>query len=163
MSDDDDSFVTTEQDTSGDDSYVEETTTGRGSRIGESLKGILFGIILTICASILLFWNEGRSIKTTRALNEASSVLVALSTPDVDPANDRKLVYVSGDATTTETLDDKSFSISAKALRLRRTVEIYQWRENQHTETFKDAGGSTTKRTTYTYEKVWSDHIINSA
>ncbi|MFP5214066.1 MAG: TMEM43 family protein [Acidobacteriota bacterium] len=146
-----------------DDSYVEETTTGWFGRIGDSFKGILFGIVLIIVSGVLLFWNEGRTVKTMRALQEAAGALVVLASPTADPANAGKLVYATGNAATDETLQDKSFGIAVNAIRLKRMVEFYVWKEEQHTETKKETGGSETKRTTYTYKKVWSDRLIDSS
>jgi len=163
MIDDDDSIETSNQAPSGEDRYNEETTSGWGSRIGESIKGLLFGIVLAVCAGILLFWNEGRTVKTTRALDEASNIVVSLEKPTVEPVNNGKLVYVAGDAKTIDIPADKYFGVSANAIRLRRIVEIYQWKEEEKTETSKNLGGSTTKNSTYTYTKVWSDHLKSSA
>lgn len=39
--------------------YTETTTQSWGSRLGDSLKGIIVGIILFIVSFPLLFWNEG--------------------------------------------------------------------------------------------------------
>ena len=44
------------------DSFTETTTKSWGSRIGESIKGVLFGLAFTVGACVLLFWNEGREI-----------------------------------------------------------------------------------------------------
>lgn len=145
------------------DSFVEETSTGWFGRIGESFKGILLGIVLIICSGILLFWNEGRTVNTTRALEEAAHALVVLATTTVDPANNGKLVYATGEALTGEILQDKAFGIVVPAIRLKRVVEYYVWKEEQQTETKKEVGGSETKRTTYSYKKVWSDHLIDSS
>ncbi len=41
------------------DSYTEVTSQNWFSRIGESIKGILFGIIIIPVTIILLWWNEG--------------------------------------------------------------------------------------------------------
>ena len=146
-----------------DDRFVETTSTGWFSRIGNSIKGILIGIVLIICAGVLLFWNEGRTVQTTRALDEAAHALVVLAGTTVDPANNGKLVYATGDAVTGETVQDKAFGVAVNAIRLKRTVEYYVWKEEQHTETHKELGGSETKRTTYMYKKVWSDHLIDSS
>ena len=40
--------------------YTEVTRKGYGTRIGESITGILFGLILFIASFVLIFWNEGR-------------------------------------------------------------------------------------------------------
>jgi hypothetical protein len=145
------------------DGFVEETTTGWSGRLGQSLIGILVGIVLIIGSGILLFWNEGRTVKTTKALQDAAHVLVVLATTTANPANNGKLVYATGDALTDDILQDKDFGVAINAIRLKRMVEFYVWKEEHHTETKKEVGGSETKRTTYTYKKVWSDHLIDSS
>ena len=53
---------------------VEETTTESwGSRLGGSIKGVFVGGVLFIAGIPLLFWNEGRSVKTTQALEEGAA------------------------------------------------------------------------------------------
>lgn len=54
----------------GDDSFSEVTSENWFSRIADSIKGILFSIILFIVAFPLLWWNEGNSVKTYRSLKE---------------------------------------------------------------------------------------------
>ena len=48
------------------DSYTEVTSQNWFSRIGESIKGILFGIVIIPLMIILLWWNEGRAVTTAR-------------------------------------------------------------------------------------------------
>jgi hypothetical protein len=144
------------------DSFVETTSTSWLSRIGQSITGVLIGIVLIAGSIILLFWNEGRAIQTARSLAEGGKVVVDVAPQTIDPANDGKLIHVSGDTKTTAPLADRQFGVSTKALRLVRTAEMYQWQEDKHEETQKSLGGSEQKVTTYTYKKVWSDHPINS-
>ena len=40
---------------------------------------------------------------------------------------------------------------------------MFQWRENSETTEKKNLGGSVTRTTTYTYEKVWSEAVIDSS
>ena len=116
------------------DSFTETTTQGWFSRIGGSIKGVLFGILLCIIGIPLLFWNEGRAVKRYKTLKEGAGAVVAVSADKVDSANEGKLVHLSGEATTSETLQDEKYGISANALRLRRSVEMYQWKESTSTE-----------------------------
>jgi hypothetical protein len=69
----------------------------------------------------------------------------------VDPANEGKLVHLTGEATTKEKLTDPDFGISTQALRLIREVELYQWKETK-SEVKKDSK----KIVTYKYTQVWS-------
>ena len=147
----------------GGDSFEETSSTGWLGRIGGSLMGIPIGLVLIIAACILLFWNEGGTVKTAKALNEAAHNFVALKSTTVNPANEGKLVYVSGDAATSDILTDNSFGVSINAIRLERNVQIYQWKEEKQSKTEKKLGGGTTTTTVYKYKKVWADHLIGSS
>jgi hypothetical protein len=127
MSDADNSGVT--------DSFTETTSTSWLSRIGQSVAGVLFGIVLILGSAVLLFWNEGRAVQTARSLTEGQGVVVDADAARVDPENAGKLVHVSGDLKTTAPLNDPEFGVSAKAARLVRTVEMYQWKEDSHSDT----------------------------
>jgi len=133
------------------------------SRIKDAFVGMIFGFALFVAAFFLLFWNEGRAVKTAKALEEGAGAVVSVAADKVDPANQGRLVHVSGDAATSDTLRDETFGLSASAVRLRRKVEMYQWSEKSETKTEKQIGGSEVKKTVYTYDKAWSDHLINSS
>jgi hypothetical protein len=145
------------------DSFTETTTKSWGSRIGESIKGVLFGLVLIVGSCIFLFWNEGRAVQTQRSLTEGASMVVSVDPARVDPVNDGKLVHLSGDLKPGAPLSDPDFTVSATALRLVRTVEMYQWKEETKTETRKNVGGSEETVTTYEYVRTWSDSRIDSS
>jgi hypothetical protein len=145
------------------DQFREVTSQSWFSRIGNSIKGILVGLIFFIAAFPLLFWNEGRSVKRVKALEEGISAVVSVSSEKVDPGNEGKLVHLSGKAVTDETLTDSQFGISANALKLRRVAEMYQWKEETRSETRNKTGGGTETVTTYTYDKTWSEGVIDSS
>jgi hypothetical protein len=147
----------------GSDSFSETTTTSWLSRIGESIKGVLAGLALVVGSVFLLFWNEGRAVQTERSLAEGASLVVDVGTDRVVPANEAKLVHATGDAKTTVPLSDREFGVVANGLRLVRTVEMYQWKEESKTETHKNLGGSESATTTYSYLQVWSDSRIDSS
>src|SRR5262249_3009228 len=155
MSDTDDSGVS--------DSFTEVTSTSWFSRIGQSIVGVLFGIVLVLGSAVLLFWNEGRAVQTARSLTEGAGIVVDADPGRVDAANEGKLVHVSADLKTTVPLNDPELGVSGKAARLVRTVEMYQWKEESHTESRKNFGGSEEHVTTYKYVQTWSDNRIDSA
>jgi hypothetical protein len=146
-----------------DDTFTEVTTQSWFGRIGESIKGILFGLVLIAGAVILLFWNEGRAVKRAKTLSEGAKAVTTVSADRIDPANAGKLVHLIGMATTTETLADPEFGVSAAALKLRRIAEMYQWKESESSSTKKNLGGSTTTTKTYNYDKAWSASLISSS
>ncbi len=144
------------------DSFTEVTNQSWFGRIGGAIKGILVGLILFIVAFPLLFWNEGRSVKRYKTLKEGGGAVISITADRVDNNNEGKLVHMTGTAVTDQTLTDPIFGISANALKLRRTVEMYQWEENSKSETKKKVGGGTETVTTYSYNKTWASRAINS-
>lgn len=145
------------------DSYTEVTSQNWFSRIGESIKGILFGLIVIPLMIVLLWWNEGRAVTTANSLKEGAAAVVNVAADKVDPANDKKLVHLTGEATTAEGAFDDEFGIEVPALRLDRSVEIYQWEQDEKTEKREKVGGSEETITTYTYAKKWVDQPIDSS
>jgi Transmembrane protein 43 len=145
------------------DSFTEVTTQSWTSRIGESIKGVLFGLVLIGGSGVFLFWNEGRAVQTQRSLTEGASVVVAVDPARVESANDGKLIHVSGDLKAGAPLADPDFTVSATALRLVRTVEMYQWKEESKSETRRNVGGSEETVTTYEYVRTWSESRYDSS
>lgn len=144
--------------------YTEVTTQSWGSRLSNSIKGLVFDLLLIAASALLLFWNEGRAVKTAQALDEgAEKVIPVESNATVDPANENQLVHMSGQAVTNETLTDPQFGLTLPAIALKRTVEYYQWVEESESHEEKQMGGSTRTVTTYTYTRKWCDEPKNSA
>ncbi|HYF36720.1 MAG TPA: TMEM43 family protein [Prosthecobacter sp.] len=145
------------------DTYTEVTSQNWFSRIGESVKGILFGLIAIPLAIILLWWNEGRAVTTANSLKEGAAAVISVPPEKIDPANEGKLIHVSGEASAADPVSDSVFRIATAALRLERKEEIYQWVEDQKTETKQKTGGSEESITTYTYAKKWVDAPVDSS
>lgn len=142
---------------------TETTSQSWFSRLGSSVKNVFFGFILVIGSIVLLFWNEGRAVKTEQSLKEGASLVVSVSSEAKDPANEGKLIHFSGDARTPGVLTDTDFGVGGSALKLKRIVEVYQWEENSKSNTKEKLGGGTETTTTYTYNQDWSDRIIDSS
>ena len=146
-----------------EDSFTEVSQQSWFGRISGAIKGIVVGLILFVVAFPLLFWNEGRAVKRYKTLKEGGGIVVSVAADQVDAANQGKLVHVTGKADTEEILKDPVFGVSAGAIKLRRSVEMYQWSETVSSETKKKLGGSTETVSTYSYEKKWSENAISSA
>ena len=143
--------------------YTEVKTTSWSSRLGSSFGGILFGIILFLVGTGLLWWNEGDFVKTRDALNEAQSVTVELG--DVQHINQTlngKLVHASGFADTNDIVRDPVFGIGAKGICLERRVEFFQWTEHSKSEKRQKLGGDEETVTTYSYNTAWVNHPVRS-
>lgn len=149
--------------TSGPDRVTETTTTGWGHRVLGSFVGALIGILLVLVSVVLLWWNEGRAVQAARALAQGSHDIVEVNAAALDPAAEGKLVHLSGMMTTAKPARDAAFDIGGdNLLRLRRTVEMYQWVEHKTSNKQKNLGGSETTETTYSYHKEWADKAVDS-
>lgn len=145
------------------DSYSESSTQSWGSRLMDSIKGVATGFILFLISFAVLWWNEGRSVHTYKSLKEGKGATIEAKADSIDPAHENQLIHVTGRADTDETLTDEVFQVTArKALSLKRSVEMYQWKESCKSESEKNLGGSKTTRTTCTYEKGWAGAIDSS-
>lgn len=131
-------------------------------RMGSSIKGVLTGVVFILGAGALLFWNEGRAVKTARRLAEGAGAVVSVPSDKVDAANEGKLVHVSGRAETKEELSDAPFGVRATAIKLSRAVEYYQWVEETDVKREKQ-GDKTIEKTTYTYKKAWCRRPVDSS
>ncbi len=144
------------------DSHTTTKTISYGENIKNSLSGAIFGLVLFVVSFGLLWWNEGHSVEQIQKANYAAKNAIAVSAEKIDKQNDNKLIAVSGQVVTTETLSDGLINIP-NALVLKRDVQMYQWEEDEKTTKKDNLGGSTTETTTYTYKKVWSSSEINSS
>ncbi|MBR6202075.1 MAG: TMEM43 family protein [Bacteroidaceae bacterium] len=143
--------------------YQEKTTTSYGTRVGNSIKGIFTGFILIIGATILLWWNEGRAVKTADMLEDAQGACVEMPNPDKKSAEfEGELVCATAMANTDEVLTDKEFGISENAISLSRKVEYFQWVEHKEEKSEDKLGGKQETVTTYTYSQEWVSSPVNS-
>ena len=144
--------------------YTETTTTGYGTRVGNSFKSIGTGFILFCAATALLWWNEGRAVKTAKMLEEAGSAWVEMPNPSkIDQSLDGELVCGTALATTEDSLIDKDFGIGAKAIAIKRHVEYYQWVEHAESKSEDKLGGKEVTTTTYTYSQQWVSSPVQSS
>lgn len=141
--------------------FTETETISYGNNVKNAFGNIIFGIILFLASFILLWWNEGNSVRLIQKEDFINKNAVAVSSNSVNRANDSKLIATNGKVYTDETLSDSLINVG-KALRLNRKVEMYQWVEQKKVEKHKNIGGSVTKTTTYSYEQKWDDLEHNS-
>ena len=134
-----------------------------GSRVGNSFKAILWGIILVIVSIRLLAWNEKNYVETKAALKEWAEIVQEANIDQINPDLEWQEIHISGEtASNAEALKDNIFWIVTDNLKLKRTVEMYQWYEEEHEECHDNYWWSEDCETTYTYDKKWSDDHISS-
>lgn len=143
---------------------TETKTIGYGSRVKSSFGGIGTGLILFAIGTCLLWWNEGRAVKTAKMLAEAEKAAVHVEdVSKIDPSLEGQLIHASAEAIVNGNLEDPQFGVSENAVKLERQVEYYQFHENSQTETKDKLGGSQEQTTTYTCEKGWTSSPISSS
>jgi hypothetical protein len=133
------------------DKFTEVTSRGWGSNIMNSIKGVVFGLILFIGSFVVLWMNEGR-----QDMSEAAELCMPIKPDMVQTDAEGKPVSVSAEMTSEETLGDPEFLVPGDYITLSRQVEMFAWVENQSSEEKKKIGGGTETVTTYTYEKKWT-------
>ncbi|MCO5069831.1 MAG: TMEM43 family protein [Rhizobiaceae bacterium] len=133
------------------------------SRLGNSVVGVIIGLVLLVAMVVLLFWNEGRAVQTARSLTEGAGIVTSVPADIIEPGNEGRLVHVTGDVETWHKPTDQTFGITAEGIRLERKSEMYQWKETSKSDVKEKLGGAEETVTTYSYSKVWNDRPIDSA
>ena len=119
------------------------------------------GLVLLLAAGGVLWWNEARVPEMTRVLGEAARQVVPITGDQADPANNGKLVHLTGLAESQDRLVDPLFGIEEVAIALIREVEMFQWHERSRTVT-RDRGSAEEPTVVYSYRPDWSDRLIDS-
>ncbi len=145
------------------DQFQETTYKGWGTRLKESLGGIVIGLILLIAMPILLFWNEGRAVQTAKSLKEGASAVREVSSDRVASENAGQLLHIAGDLKVETPLVDPVTGISVVAVSLQREAEMYQWVETCSSRSEKKLGGGEETVTTCNYAREWKSGRIESA
>ncbi|HRE21616.1 MAG TPA: TMEM43 family protein [Rhabdaerophilum sp.] len=161
MSDDND-YSQFGLDNSGDQTFsapdggedVHAAPQGFFERLSNSFGSIVAGLIMIPLACWGLAWNEGRAVKTARALTEGQSIVQAIGTDRVDRALDGKLIHVSGEVKSAGGVADPLFGVRTSGLKLIRHVEQYQWVE-------KESGSGQDRK--FTYSREWRDRPVDSS
>lgn len=144
--------------------FTETTNTSWFSRIGNSIKGLLFGGIFILLSIGLLWWNEGRSVKTAKGLNDGERVTVEAEAGNIDPAMQGKLVHVTGKTAVKTSASDADFGLTTSdVIKLKRRVEVFQWVEEKSERSRNKVGGGQETTTEYRYNRKWDSTIHDSS
>jgi len=142
------------------DKFTETKTIGLGSRLGTSVKNVFVGLLMFVASFGVLYWNEGRVDLATVA---KEAVEISAETANTDSALSGKLVSLTGDVTTEETLGDGDMLLPGSYLAVERVVEMYAWTEQTEEKEQNNLGGSQTVETTYDYVKNWTSNPPSSS
>jgi hypothetical protein len=160
--------------------FTETTTQVYGSKMKIACTRVFIGFLLFFGSVGLLIYNEGRAVKRAKDIDEGRENVVqvdlnSFSNVSSLPADyENELIYATGNLNTkmeAELLQDPVFGVSAEdtstntssnstnelgkgALKLKRSVEMYQWKESS-------TSGSKAE-VTYSYDKIWATSLIDS-
>ena len=139
--------------------FTETTRVGFGARIKNAIKGIGLGIAFIGISVSGIFWNEGNSVRTARALTEGAGAVVPLKDLTPQAENEGALVHINGDLALDGVLQDGALGIEGgpQTVRLERKVEQFAWIEEKRTRSENNTGGSQDRTTEYTYRMNWTD------
>jgi hypothetical protein len=131
-------------------------------RLGSAFTGVLVGLVMAAVSVVVLGWNEGRSIAQMRGLSEGARMVVSAPLATIDPANEGRLIHLSGLLRVEGRRTDPLSGVSAEGVSLKRSIELYQWSETRRSETRTKLGGGEETVTTYTYARGWSSTAEDS-
>lgn len=139
--------------------YTETEYTSGAERFANSIGGICVGGFFFLASLGMLGWNEGRAVKTYRAISEGQSNYVD-SGCNPDPLNVGKLVHITCPLENMPVLTDNYWGGPANlsAAFLKRSSSMYVWKETSTstTQKSKSGGGGSTKTTTYSCTPEWT-------
>ena len=140
------------------DQFTSVVTKGYGSRIINSIKGIVVGLILFVASFGVLFVNEGRVDQSKIAKKS-----LEISGSELPRDKSEFFASVTGPVTTEESLGDGSMLLAGKYLSISKQAEMYAWVEKAEEKSETSMGGSETTTTTYTYVKEWTAKPADSS
>src|SRR5450756_1875270 len=136
----------------------------RGSRaLVSRLRPCCSGWFCSPAPAFCCFGTKAGRCRPNGRWPRAAGLVVTVEPARVDPANEGKLVHVNGEVKAVAPLRDPEFRVAVTGLRLIRTVEMYQWKAEKHTERHTTLGGSEDSSTTYTYHLTWNGSRIDSS
>ena len=140
------------------DQFTEVTTKGWGSRILNSIKGVLVGFLMFIVSFGVLYWNEGR-IDVSKIAETAIEINTATEVPI---EADGQLISTSGIFQSEEKIGD-TYLKKGSYMSIYRQAEMFSWTEETQSTSTSNTGGSETTETTYKYIKEWSSYSVDSS
>lgn len=124
-------------------------------KVKNSAAGVVIGIILLIVGTILIWVNEGDVVKNNKTVSEIREKVIEVKSDEISASNDQKLIATNGKVSIEDQeLYDSIFGVKQKSIKLRRIVEVYQYKEESET--------NSNDKNTYKYKKVWEEDLIDS-
>lgn len=136
------------------------------SRLQDSITQFVIGWILIIFSFPLLWVNESRNAKMETLLSRGQTQCRTASGSTASKENRNWLVHLQGEPMRSAApVSDSQFDVTLKSdcVRLRRSVEVFQYVEHQKKEEKEKVGGGKDTITTYSYTTEWSSFWHDSS
>ena len=98
------------------------------TKINSGYVGVGIGLILFVVSILFLFFNEQNFVNLVRLTDYATKNVIELTYSTPSPANNNKLIQISGLVNSNQNLSDGIVSLP-NTIAFKRTTEIYQWQE----------------------------------
>lgn len=143
--------------------YHEKITYTYWDRLIKSVKWTIIWFLFIIGSIFLLWFNEWHFVNQYEWLKEWLWIVKEWRISPIDNTLDWNLVYINWNISVNNEVQDDVFFVSTWAVKLVRKVEILQWKEKSQSFKKDNFWWSQTITTSYTYDKIWDENIINSS
>ena len=106
-----------------------------GTRLNDpfGIGEFIFGLFLIPFSMVMLWKNEAKLVTFMKLLTKGKEAVKTLDCENPDEANEFDLAHMTGTTVNTDEIEDKDFGIKVpNSYRLKRKVEMYQWKEHVH-------------------------------
>jgi len=133
-------------------SYTETVTKSYGSKIMDSLKWILIGLLMFLASFAVLWTNEW-----TVDMSKIAKTSTEVEADKVNTENNEKFISVTWEINSEEKIWDNLYLKNGDYIFVSRKVEMFAWKEKSTSSTDKNLWGSETTTTKYDYYKEWTE------
>jgi hypothetical protein len=137
------------------------THTSFGERMASACCGMVFGVFMFFGSLALIWYNEGRAVKTAATISEMETSYVTAGCKDDPSKFDGKLIWIGCDLDPTTFVDQKTakgLPMGGKGLWISQEIEEYVWKEAKQQGACRKTtgGGKDCPKPTYSYSQIWS-------
>ena len=133
--------------------YTETITKSYGSKIMESLKWILIGLLMFLASFVVLWTNEW-----TVDMSKIAKTSIEVEANKINSENNEKFISTTWEINSEEQIWDNLYLKNGNYIFVSRKVEMYSWKEKSTSSTDKNLWGSETTTTKYDYYKEWTEN-----
>jgi len=134
-------------------SYTETVTKSYGSKIMDSLKWILIGLLMFLASFVVLWTNEW-----TVDMSKIAKTSIEVEANKINSENNEKFISTTWEINSEEQIWDNLYLKNGNYIFVSRKVEMYSWKEKSTSSTDKNLWGSETTTTKYDYYKEWTEN-----